>query len=457
MFRSLFLSAFLFVLIGPTVTAAERPRRLVFNDVMLIRDAGSPAQRGHVVVEGVLIAAVGEGSFQPQPRDQVIDGAGRFLSPGLIDMHVHVFDPGDLRLLLAHGVTSARQMSGERKLLDLRQRVAQGKLAGPELIVASPMLNQRSRYASGSAHRFVSGPAHARRLVRRYQGAGYDLIKVYDGLAPDTWRAIIDEAQRRGIPVAGHPPFSIGLEQVLDARMQSVEHAEMIFQAPLDHSSDPARLDALLERIESRGFFFTPTLVVWDDLALLASDRAAFENAYRRDWVNPHLWRQLEPPFAAIAAEPRKQEWLDKSRYLALIAKRIHAHGGRLLIGSDSGYFTNSGAGTVKEMTLLRDAGLAGDQILTFATTNAAAALGRRDIGALAVGMQADMVLTGQDPRAALDTYRDIAGVVSDGRYRDEAAVRRLKAAASSHMGGLPTLFWSAADWFDRWRDSGGQ
>ncbi len=459
-FLKFFLIAISLPLASPGSSAAlpstipPSAQRVVLTNVMLIGDAASAAQLRNLVVEKGMIAAIHTSRPEIRPGDRVVDGAGRFASPGLIDMHVHVFDPSDLLMLLSHGITTARQMSGERKLLHFRNQVASGKLAGPQLVVASPVLNQKSRYASGSAHRFVTGPQPARQLVARYHAMGYDLIKVYDGLAPDTWAAIIDESEQRGMPVAGHPPFSLTMPEVLEASLQSVEHAEMLYQAPLGHSKDPARLAGLLEHIGGHAFYLTPTLVVWDDLAHLAHEHATFERAFRRDVVNPALMQHLETTVERISKVKESAEWLDKSSYLALIARKVHEHGGKLLIGSDSGFLTNSGVGTIKEMALLRRAGIAPAAIMGFATKNGAAALGMDKLGTLDVGMQADLVLTRHDPREQLDTYHAIEGVMADGVYHDAAAVIAMKQAATRHMSWFRTLRWQLIEQFDQWRDS---
>lgn len=139
----------------------QTAKRIIFHNVSLIARSASPVVEGaHVVVESGRITAIGNGKARLEPGDLVIDADERFMSPGLIDMHVHVFDPSDLLLMLAHGITTARHMSGEPKLLHFRERVEAGELPGTSLVVASPAINQRSRYASDLLNRFVEGPEH---------------------------------------------------------------------------------------------------------------------------------------------------------------------------------------------------------------------------------------------------------------------------------------------------------
>lgn len=431
-------------------------QRLVLQNVSLIRSPHASVEKGsHLVVENGRISAVGAGDYSSAPGDLVVDCQGHFISPGLIDMHVHVFDPSDLLLLLAHGVTTARQMSGERKLLHFRELVKKGDIPGPTLIVASPVLNQRSRYASGHQHRFVENPDHARQLVARYHGMGYDLIKVYDGLGLETYSAIVEASAEYDLPIAGHPSFNFPLGEFITPLLQSIEHTEMLFQAPLSYSYDPAALQAFVEDIGQRSFYVTPTLVVFDDLARLANDRRAFLENFHEDYINPHLLQRLHPMLHDVSHIDEPEAWSRKSHYLGMISQALHIHGIPLLIGSDSGYLTVSGFGTISEIKLLHGAGITAKDVLQFATGNAASALGHgANFGVLDVGMQADIVIIHSDPRANLDAYYALQGVIVDGVYWDAQAVAAMKEGAKAHMGRLETLHWYLLERIDQWRDS---
>lgn len=431
-------------------------QRLVLQNVSLIRSPHAPVEEAsHVVVENGRISALGAGHYNAAPGDLVVDGEGHFVSPGLIDMHVHVFDPSDLLLLLAHGVTTARQMSGERKLLHFRERVKKGDMPGPTLVVASPVLNQRSGYASGSQHRFVENPNHARQLVTRYHRMGYELIKVYDGLSLDVYAAIVEASAEHNLPIAGHPSFNFPIRDFITPRLQSIEHTEMLFQAPLGYSYEPDALQTLVEDIGQRSFYVTPTLVVFDDLARLASDSETFLETLDDGYINPHLRQRLQPMLNDISHSDDAAAWSRKSRYLGEISRVLNVHGIPLLIGSDSGYVTVSGSGTVREMKLLHQAGITTENVLQFATENAARALGRgSDFGALSLGMQADLVITRSDPRRNLDAYYSLQGVLADGVYWDAQAIAAMKEGAKVHMTWLETLRWYVIERVDLWRDS---
>lgn len=195
--------------------------------------------------------------------------------------------------------------------------------------------------------------------------------------------------------------------------------------------------------------------MVFDDLARLASDSETFLRAFDDEYINPHLLKQLQPMLHEITHIEHAEQWVKKSQYLALISQTLHAHGVRLLVGSDAGYLTLNGFGTIDEMKLLHKAGIPTQNVLEFATVNAANALGQSaELGMLHVGMQADMVITREDPRKDFDAYFSLGGVIADGVYWDRQAIAALKHGAKSHMSWFETLRWYIVERMDLWRES---
>src|SRR5262245_61539463 len=199
---------------------------LVLRDVTVVDVEGGRTQPGStVVVEGDRIARVGPTPAVPVPRDaRIVDGNGRFLIPGLWDMHVHtVFGdwfPGGkeiaLPLFLANGVTGVRDMGGELEvLLQWRKEIAEGKLAGPRLVVSGPMLDgEKPRFPSSIA---VTTPEDGRRAVRELKQRGADFVKLQSLVSRDAVFAIADEARKAGIPFAGHVPDAVRASEMSEA------------------------------------------------------------------------------------------------------------------------------------------------------------------------------------------------------------------------------------------------
>src|SRR5215475_236748 len=171
-----------------------------------------------VVVSGQRITAVGSAAVVALPRGaRAIEAAGRFLIPGLWDMHVHTRYEGidHLRLLLANGITGARDMGGRWEHLDQihewQQQIERGERLGPRIVAAGPLLDGPGSVWSYGA--IVSGPDEGRETVRRLKRQGADFVKVYDRLSRESFFAIIDEAKRQGLTFVGHVPGAVSASE----------------------------------------------------------------------------------------------------------------------------------------------------------------------------------------------------------------------------------------------------
>ena len=210
----------------PTVPGAELA---IVSATVLPMDSERMLPDHTVVVKGGRIAAVlpaNEVTLEAETR--VVAGDGRFLIPGLAEMHGHL--PGAnsppaltedvLMLYVANGVTTVRGMQGHPSQLALRDRIDAGELIGPRLIVGSPSMSGR-----------IETPEEARRLVREYHAAGFDLLKVHEGFAPETYTALAAEARALGIPFAGHVADEVGLLAALEAGHDTVDHLDNFVEA----------------------------------------------------------------------------------------------------------------------------------------------------------------------------------------------------------------------------------
>ncbi|HEX3046514.1 MAG TPA: amidohydrolase family protein [Bacillota bacterium] len=229
-----------------------------------------------VVITNDAISEIGpSGEIQIPAGAKIIDGSGKFLLPGLIDMHTHICDANDLPLLLAQGVTTIRNMGdlpgwvkfffGYADILKLRRKVLNGEMLGPDIYTAGPILDGAPPVSPFNS--VVINAEEAEQAVARQKKRGYDLIKIYDGLSPDTLNGIIKAAKKYQMPVAGHVPKQIPLNQVLDTGLISIEHLtgyldndRAAFIIPED------QLDQYAEKTKVSGVWNCPTLVIWDHL-----------------------------------------------------------------------------------------------------------------------------------------------------------------------------------------------
>lgn len=434
---------------GPSTdrTAPADPGTTAFVGVTVIpmTSPGLVLPDQTVIVRGGRIAEVGPRSGIAVPAGaQRIDGTGRFLIPGLADLHVHLEyfdDPEILRLFLEHGVTTVRNMDGRPYLLEWRDRIAAGELAGPAIVTAGPLLDGDPPLRDDNT--VVRDTAEAARIVAGQHAAGYDFIKVYTNLSPETWTAILAAARERGMPVAGHVPRGVSVEQALEAGMASIEHLDGyddLIEADdspfrsrwhwskryLAMPADAAKMRSAAERTAAAGVWSVPTLVEKEKLAPLAEmsgwlARPEIQRLPRqfRDAWDPAGWdpqrrgavERMDAEDFALLARGRRQR-------LALV-KALSDAGAGLLVGSDTpNPFVVPGFAVLEEIRLFGEAGLTPDQALAAATREAARFLRQEEeFGTIAPGRRADLVLLAANPLDDLTHLDRRVGVMARGRW----------------------------------------
>src|SRR5262245_53146248 len=212
-----------FLLLAASALAQPAPP-LAITHVTVIDATGAASQQDMtVVIGGERIVALGKTADVQLPENtQVVKGEGKFLIPGLWDMHVHWTDERYLKLFIANGVTGIRVMWGDPRHLEQRKRIAEGSLLGPRLALAGTIIDGPKPFWPES---IAAGTTdEGREAVRRTQKDGYDYVKVYSGLPRAVFFAIADEAKRLNIPFVGHVPDLVRVAEASDAGMKSIEH-----------------------------------------------------------------------------------------------------------------------------------------------------------------------------------------------------------------------------------------
>jgi imidazolonepropionase-like amidohydrolase len=343
-----------------------------------------------VVVREDRIAAVGDAKRVRPPAGALrVDGRGKFLIPGLADMHAHPDTTGDLLLFVANGVTMIRNMFGEPKHLRWREQIARGELLGPTIYTAGPILDGPDPSAPGMV--VADTPERAEQLVVAQHDSGYDFIKVYNKLSAPVYERIVATARRVGMPVAGHVPLSVGIRGALAARQASVEHlrgyaAELVRDdAPVHPGSDfsyraravawnyvdESRFAAVARATAAAGVWNCPTLIV-EKVALLPADEyAAYQRRPEMRFV-PRAEREVSRDSVPGMKEFREEDYVAAQRAVAVkqrFVKALHDAGARLLAGTD---FPPWGFTLYDELELLAGAGLTPYEALRAATHDAA-------------------------------------------------------------------------------------
>jgi len=406
---------------------------IVRGATVLTMDGDAPLVDHGVVVENGRIAAVGPSKDVP-PRTgfKEIDGSGKFLAPGLVDMHVHTLtSSADYLLDLVNGVTSVREMDGFPWLLSLREQVRRNTLLAPNLYVTGTILNG---FAMEWYAIVVKNPDQARALIREQKAAGYDFIKVHNVLRPNCYDAILDEAKKLGIDVVGHIPHDISLAKAIQSGLRTFEHLKGYYS------------DRTLELTKEDYVSLTRGADVWNCPTLYT---------HRIGLRSDEVQRLLQTEEARYLSRDEREGWLTavaegggdnhrKIRDQSLrILKELLPIQPKLLTGTDSGGgypMMVRGFALQQELRLLVEAGLSPADCLPAATINAAQAMRREhEFGTIKSGMRADLLLIESDPREDVTALSRIQGLSVRGIWLDHAVLEsiheRLRAIFADDQG----------------------
>lgn len=405
---------------------ANNAQALAIDNVHLVTmvDDQVLEDRQLLIRDGV-IERIGSAGAEVPDEYRRIDAEGAFLMPGLFDMHVHAMDRKNLVLSLAYGVTSVRNMGGYPMHLRWKRELADGEWLGSNLFSATPTMNGEKN-ANPLGHKVVTDPDEARAMVRRYHEDGWDFVKAYARLDVPVYEAIIDESARLDFPVAGHVPYPVvEADYGLATPMVTLEHTEDIFQGPLEYQYDDEAVQLIAGQLKDMNATVTPTLMIFDHLTRLASEKEAFLDELPLDYLNPMMKLFVDKTAGArwLGAGEHLQESLDKrNRYFQYITRVLHEAGVNLVLGTDWGaIYAIPGASTHDEIALLRQAGLPADVILAMGTINAARVLRVDDrLGSIEAGKLADLVLVEENPLADPGYLRRPLAVVKNGQWLDK-------------------------------------
>lgn len=410
-----------------------------------------------VLVRGERIAALGASASLPVPAGaRVIEGRGKYLMPGLAEMHAHLTREEDLALYLARGVTTVRNMWGTPMHLAWRERIAKGELLGPRIVTAGPIVDGDDPVHDGSL--VVRSEAEADRAVALHRQAGYDFLKVYSRLSAGAFERLLAEATRVGLPVAGHVPRAVGLARAVDAGMRAIEHLNTFEEALQADSSpvrgkwdadarerkmdflDEAKIPAVVKQLHDKGTWICPTRNLLNQNATASVIRERLERPEMR--YVPGFDRAIWAP-----ADDGTPEQLDRNQREVALADRmvraLHAGGVHLLLGTDSGNpLVIPGFTVHEELALFVHDGLSPYEALRAGTSDAAAFLGKAgDQGTVAVGKVADLLLVEGNPLADVAQADRLAGVMVRGRYLGEPERAELLGRAEAFAQGKVDLF----------------
>ncbi|MGH9748033.1 MAG: amidohydrolase family protein [Candidatus Acidiferrales bacterium] len=465
--------------------ATDKPKPLVLDHVTVIDVTGGPALADRtVIVSGDTIATIAKsGSVQIPKGAQLINGHGKFLIPGLWDMHTHIAgvsaNPSWARnvlipLLVANGITGIRDMGGDLDALEeWRREIESGTLIGPRIVAAGPMLLPARRAGAPTAPADpavlrVGTPGEARAAVDSLQKRGANFIKIIE-LSRENYFAVAEQSKKDGISFAGHIPSEVNATEASNAGQKSIEHIvysslafdcssegselrQKYLEAAKKHDDktadalteearrtfSPERAAALWQTFKSNGTWVTPTLFsIWenahhpedspDDPAL-----AYLPQSLRKEWAP-------KPP--TQQDKDAEAWWRPQFENDSKLTGEMNRGGVHLLAGSDSlDRYVFVGTSLHRELQMLVGAGLTPLEALRTATSNPTEFLAQKNAGAISQGGRADMVLLDRDPTKDISNTQKIAGVVLRGNLLTRSNLDTMLAEARAAAAAIPAV-----------------
>jgi imidazolonepropionase-like amidohydrolase len=399
-----------------------------------------------VVVKDGKVVEMGAADKVKAPAGALrIDGRGKYLMPGLADLHIHLSDYNErhnaemLRLYVANGVTTILNLCGTPHYLELRAKIRSGAVFGPEFYTSGPFISNAPVHSPT--------PDEVERDVVEQKRAGYDFIKIHGDFSREAYHRLFQVARREGIRVIGHAPRNLGVGPMLEERQDAVAHAEEYLDAYFFYKMDESikstdqetqlsfiagqekKIPFIAQATAKAGTWVVANLEAYRNIALQIEDLDA---ALKREGVKymipdiaPH-WTSEQNTYARHFKRDRAPFFRAQYRLLEKTVKGFRDAGVRLLAGTDAlNPCVVPGFSLHDELRNLVAAGLTPYEALRTATINAAEFLGA-DSGVVAVGKQADLILVNGDPLKDVSNASRRAGVMLRGQWLVEDDLRQM-------------------------------
>lgn len=427
-----FLLSFLTVSCADTSPQKPTDNSFVLTNVNIVDVENRTIQQGKsmLVSDGKIQTIASSPASITTGNVKIIDGKGGYVTPGLIDMHVHMYEKSAFALALSHGVTHVRIMNGVPDQLLWRDMIDSGQLVGSSATVSSPIV---SAYDNATLHHTVHTAEQATEAVKRFKDQGYDFIKAYGNLGEEALTALFETGRSLGMPIAKHGPHASGDMPVSSLTgLQSLEHVEDIYQGPLNYEFSLDRIPAIANEIKATKVPITPTLNIYYQLTMLSVEKESFLETIPTEYTSDII--------AFEAKRNQVDRWLTSSegmathnqktlKFLQQITQVFNDTGITMLVGSDSGVLLSPhGLATHNEMRLMHEAGLTAFEVLSAATINAAKALGLdRDIGKVSENFNADFIYSKTNPVDDISVLVQPEAVVKAGVWYSKQALNELR------------------------------
>jgi len=406
--------------------AIEHVSVLTMDSAQMLRDQTVLISGGKVTnVDGSARVRIPEGF-------RSISGRGKYLLPGLADMHVHLQSPIDLTEFLINGVTTAFDLNGKSGYLQWRTQIKTGKILGPQLFLSGPYF------------RDPEPVGEAMQRVDEIAAAGYDAIKIKNNVTREEFDAIVEEAKKKNLLILGHTPRLPGLRHALESGLNLAHEEELLYGAfspdgiygNVEHGPD--KVKEVVEEVRSSNTFLIPNLVMYDAIYRQASDFENFakqpEFAYLSPWQRDRFF--FQNPYKNRPTEDQEEFRENLSFMKSVLTLELQKAGVKLLAGTDAeGLGTMAGFSLVDELEELHQSGLTTYEALQTATAYPALFVHQETaFGKVGKGFRADLILVDANPLKNLSNLRRLSGIFVNGKWLPENELARMKQSLAARF-----------------------
>ncbi len=360
--------------------------------------------------------------------ETIIDGTGKYLMPGLAEMHGHVppthppanapsyFDDqyveNTLFLYVAAGITTVRGMLGYDHQLELKEKVNSGEMIGPNLYLAGPSFNGNS----------VSSPEQAQEKVLQQVAEGWDLLKIHPGLTLAEYNAMAETANKAGITFGGHVPEEVGIERAIDSGQLTIDHLDgyVAYLDAFEGAEQEAKMKEIVQKTVENGVWVVPTQALWETI-IGAADYDALRKYDELKYI----------PKAVLAGYNNFVNNLESNQYFdaedanghAMLRKKLLSEmnlaGVHILMGTDAPQlFSVPGFSIHRELPKMVEAGMSPYEIIASGTSKVGLYFNENaNFGTVEVGKRADLILVNSNPLDDVSNIRNHSGVMVQGRW----------------------------------------
>ena len=353
---------------------------------------------------------------------EIINAKNKYLTPGLIDMHVHIWDRYELGLYLSNGVTAVRNLWGMPMHLRLKEDINNDEIISPMFFTTGPKLTGPEFIGDDNLQ--LANPTEAKEKVISYKKRGYDFIKTYYGLTEDIFDAVIEQATISDMDIVAHPSQKVPYTYHFNPQIKSIEHAEEIIQQPLNYKLDTLKLKEVVDDFaKSKHSFFSPTLTVYNNIYQMLIDDNILESE-QLQFMNPLIkrvdskaqferWYNTKLRDSSIVKAIKNQH-----DFHLIIIKKLYEAGVTIICGTDAGIgITIPGFSIHQELAFYKEAGLSNYEVLKTATVNASKTHSiMNDMGTIEVGKIANLMLINDNPLLYLSALQNPSTVFIKGR-----------------------------------------